>query len=275
MTRPFRFLELPGEIRNLVYRQILDPKGTPVSLYPEQKPSEDIRSLFLVCRKIYIEASSIFYDQVDFEVMAMPRSYNDYFKPSGNIDTLSRPRVIFNRITRINFYIDLDVFRQLNSKSMPDWWIPSNREYRWTQPPQAMNAIRSLGQMPQLRHLRIVFIWSSWWLPRWRRFHMLQDQLQDKSLSLETFLKEQRGPVKRMSADWEWYEGHYPSLSALSFDFVMSGLLSLLPSLCEVVWGSQEPHSKFDALVNGPRYEKKLVRLMKKRAGEMISCRVI
>lgn len=65
--QPFRFLELPGELRNAIYRYALvSPKTFRVKILFAQTDSQTDTALLRVSKQVYAETLKIFYSENKF-----------------------------------------------------------------------------------------------------------------------------------------------------------------------------------------------------------------
>jgi hypothetical protein len=94
--RTFRFLELPPELRNAVYRQVLEPYNylvcMPTALLRANKQFRNAMSLLRTCHQIRQEASTYFYNSTVFQVWTRYPFYR-------NIDPL-----ITNKIRELHLF---------------------------------------------------------------------------------------------------------------------------------------------------------------------------
>lgn len=94
---PFRFLDLPGEIRNIIYRHVLTYKKSSASYYAPDRPrlpyTLDLGpNILLACKRTFEEGSSILYGENFFHVH--PSFLTKSIMPAMTRTEIDHPHII-------------------------------------------------------------------------------------------------------------------------------------------------------------------------------------
>ena len=126
--RCFRLMELPGELRNVIYRHALDD-ALPSLILPrwEQRwhgiAASSFTNLQLSSRQVYHEASYILYQTCQFSFNIDPRhaSFLDECLLSESFTLNFQDKIYIHRITNIVLKANWDRYDWARSRTFTDW----------------------------------------------------------------------------------------------------------------------------------------------------------